>query len=183
MRLSLLTKDFELEKIPSTERFNWKDVNLLTTLDANPELTDFLKSHPENFGFRQVNLNGSSCSIVYDKLFLPDFPEVPYKSTSEGSQAVYLARNPSIPNALLLQMFKERSDITSRHYHKETEETYFSMEGSCVINEDDKDILLMDNIHTVNPKKWHPLTAIKPSLNLLIMKGPHGLSKVDHHFK
>lgn len=181
MQFNLITKGFELHRLPLTERVDLKTLGLLTTLDASLEVLDFLQSQDKSFGFSQVNLNGSICSILYSKSFLPDFPKAPYASGSPTSQAVYLAKNHNTPNALLLQMLKEKQNITSRHYHKETIETYFSLEGSCIINEDDKKILLQDNIHTVHPFKWHPLTALKPSLNLLLMKGPHGLSNADHH--
>ena len=109
--------------------------------------------------------------------------DVPRKSSSLGSQAIYLIRKDAGIHSHLLQLMPPRS-VTSRHYHRITTEYFHNLRGECTIEVNGEDRIISGCILQVNKFETHQVkTGDRASLNLIEMIGnPAGLSMNDHYY-
>jgi len=110
------------------------------------------------------------------------FYEEPMRSRSEDSGAIYLAERDDGVRSLWLQYLPPFT-LTSRHFHRLTEEEFHGLEGRCVIEASNGNIVLENCSVLIRPGTIHQLrTEETPSLALLEMRNPQGLNMDDHFY-
>lgn len=179
----VIAEKSELEKI--IEKI--KGMQLITWLDSADGKTPIRPStlpllrQLKKFGYamKEISFDTLKCYIAaYD--FLNFFKEP--KKNSPGSKCMYLGVSTTESDSYLLQIMPPFS-ISSWHYHEKTTETYYNLHGRCIINIDDKDIILPRKGFIVEPYQKHfVVTENRPSLTLLHLTNPYGLSMEDHKY-
>ncbi len=107
----------------------------------------------------------------------------PEESHSPGSKAIYLARGAGedCREGFLIQFLPPYS-VTSRHFHRREEETYYNLEGTCFLSVGEKEIILNQSTYSVKPLQIHQLRTEKwPALNLLWIKG-NSVEGLEHFY-
>jgi len=178
MELSVLTKQRELLRVESDSFYDWNNIEVATALEPSKDLLGLLKRIDQSFEI--VDFHGIPCCVMHRDLY---FYDPPLSAKSPGSKAVYYARSRVKINGLLLQHLPPQT-ITSRHYHEAKTETYYNLEGRCLIEVDGEDILLDKCSYEIPPNVVHQVrTEDCASLTLLeIIGDPEGLSMDDHHY-
>ena len=178
MEVSVINKKGELERKRINHIKNWDEINLLTAIDPDDETKSLL----ENTGLilNVVDLDDKVCYILHRSLHFYDGLQQAKSPTSKGR---YVARSEDKRDGLLLQYMPPNSH-SSKHYHKLKTETYYGLEGECLLEMDGKEVRLKGNVITINPKQIHQVkTGNQFALTLLVIKGdPRGLSMDDHNY-
>jgi len=83
-------------------------------------------------------------------------------TTADGStiRSILDTTNAPVANQSLAEATLPAGDCTDRHYHKQTEEIYFILEGKGImeINDTARDVSPGDAI-LIPPGSWHQITA------------------------
>jgi mannose-6-phosphate isomerase-like protein (cupin superfamily) len=157
--------------------------------DKELELIEHSVNKLKDNGYRInfIDINGSIKCYIIDNNILYFYSEDKRKAKSPTSQALYIARSENKMRGLLLQLLMPHS-TTSRHYHKMKTETFYNLEGSCILEiqegNEKREIILRNNFYTVKPNVIHRIrTENEPALTLIKIVGdPEGLSMQDHHY-
>jgi mannose-6-phosphate isomerase-like protein (cupin superfamily) len=163
------------------------DVATIRVGDDKGFIESFVNELKNNgYSVNFIDIEGFKCYIIDDKI-LYFYSEDKRKAKSPTSQAVYIARSEDKMKGLLLQLLMPHS-TTSKHYHTMKTETFYNLEGSCILEIQEKnekrEILLRNSYYTVRPNVIHQIrTENEPALTLIKIVGdPEGLSMHDHHY-
>ncbi|MBW2990980.1 cupin domain-containing protein [Candidatus Woesearchaeota archaeon] len=153
-------------------------IKIITTLNPTKEFSDLLQK--EELTQKIIDFNDNQCYIGYKNL---NFFKKPRKSSSEHSNAVYLASRKKPFEGYLLQHLPPNG-LTSGHRHKITTEAFHILEGKVIMNIDSRETTIIGGSYIVKPRTWHQLkTKEQPALTLIqIIGDPKGLSMDDHWF-
>jgi mannose-6-phosphate isomerase-like protein (cupin superfamily) len=177
MELNIITKQREFIRKPfdCSPMPEGNDIEILTCLFPNVKLLDWIEKN--KLPYEIVDFNGMPCCVAHNDLFFYDNPR---KAKSPGSKALYLARSRDKFDGLLLQYMPPDS-ITSKHYHEKRLETYYNLEGKCLLNIDGKDHVLEKSVVAIRPGQVHQVRTLRePALTLLDMSEGSCLSMEDH---
>lgn len=110
----------------------------------------------------------------------------PLRSTSPGSQAVYLAIAGDRTEHMLLLQYLPSFTTTSRHYHDSPQiEVYHLLAGEGILEIDSREyIIFQGQSKVVWPRERHCYrTEESPALTMLEIHGnPDCLKKHNHHY-
>ena len=178
MKINVFTKQHMIKRT-LVESVDWKNVEVATIL--NPDLME-IKKYLKNLDlkFDSIDFNGTPCCVVHRNL---KFYSEPKKALSPGSNAKYIAHVEDRFVGLLLQYLPPKS-ATSKHYHKKRIEDFHNLEGKCVVECNDRQVLLAhgDTSSTrVHSFDIHQVkTTDSPALTLLEMLGSTDMK--DHYY-
>jgi mannose-6-phosphate isomerase-like protein (cupin superfamily) len=163
------------------------DVATIRVRDNKEFIEPFVNELKNNgYSVNFIDIEGFKCYIIDNKI-LYFYPENKRKAKSPTSQALYIARSEDKMRGLLLQLLMPNS-ATSRHYHTMKKETFYNLEGSCILEiqegNEKREILLRNSFYTVRPNVIHRIrTENEPALTLIKIVGdPEGLSMHDHYY-